>query len=388
MSDELRYIPNDQPLRALSKTPKELFQIALIEFVEKTPVPEAFEEGELIGIFAGFTGIPYMFLQLSRLHPDVRVNGESLRQLAERYMKIGPDAPMLEQDIECGLISEKLSREALTACLSGEMRDVERFIASTAGAASLSPEADKALADEILYGRAGVLFLLRLVRHWVPESKAMLDLQMKAVAARIMEANNHGQDSWVWADKKFLGAVHGDIGIITQLVLCLPELAPELEPHLLRLLSLQFNDGNWPKFVGEGETASDIAQFCHGAPGFVISLQALRPYYPHLSATLDRAVAKGIEITWTKGLLRKEPALCHGVLGNALALPRGEKRDHFLALVEPQAIEEMKQTDPNAFGTANYGMRYCIPMIYSMSSVWVWGVCEQECPQFFAFSDV
>ena len=318
MSDELRYIPNDQPLRTLSKTPKELFQIALIEFVEKTPVPEAFEDGQLIGIFAGFTGIPYMFLQLSRLHPDVRVNGESLRQLAERYMKIGPDAPMLEQDIECGLISEKLSREALTACLSGEMRDVERFIASTAGAASSSPEADKALADEILYGRAGVLFLLRLVRHWVPESKAMLDLQMKAVAARIMEANNHGQDSWVWADKKFLGAVHGDIGIITQLVLCLPELAPELEPHLLRLLSLQFSDGNWPKFVGEGETASDIAQFCHGAPGFVISLQALRPYYPHLSATLDRAIAKGIEITWTKGLLRKEPALCHGVLGNAL----------------------------------------------------------------------
>lgn len=195
---------------------------------------------------------------------------------------------------------------------------MERFISSTADAASSSLEAEEPLADEILYGRAGVLFLLRLVRHWVPKFKAQLDLQMKAVAARIMEANNHGQDSWVWQDQKFLGAVHGDIGIITQLVLCFPELAPELEPHLLRLLSLQFNDGNWPKFVGQGETASEIAQFCHGAPGFVISLQVLRPYYSHLSATLDRAIAKGVEITWAKGLLRKEPALCHGVLGNAL----------------------------------------------------------------------
>ncbi|OAR04800.1 hypothetical protein LLEC1_03246 [Akanthomyces lecanii] len=388
MADELRYMPNDQPLRTLSKSPRELFQAALSAFLEQTPVPDSLEEGQLMGIFLGFTGIPYMFLQLSRLHPDVRVNGESLRQLAERYMKIGPDAPKLEQDIECGLISEKLSREALVACLSGEEKDVERFIASTAGAASSTLEADKPLADEMLYGRAGVLFLSRLVGHWVPESRAKLDPQMKAVAARIMEANNHGQDSWVWADKKFLGAVHGDIGIITQLVLCFPELAPKLEPHLLRLLSLQFNDGNWPKFVGQGETASDIAQFCHGAPGFVISLQALRPYYPHLSATLERAIAKGIEITWTKGLLRKEPALCHGILGNALALPRGEKRDHFLALVEPQAIEEMKKKDPNAFGTANYGMKYCIPMSYPMSSVWVWGVCEQERPPFFAFNDV
>lgn len=96
MSDEMRYMPNDQPLRALSKTPKELFQFALNDFVKRKPVPETFEEGQLIGIFAGFTGIPYMFLQLSRLHPDVRVNGESLRQLADRYMKIGPDAPMLE----------------------------------------------------------------------------------------------------------------------------------------------------------------------------------------------------------------------------------------------------------------------------------------------------
>ncbi|KAM3501182.1 hypothetical protein MY10362_005756 [Beauveria mimosiformis] len=275
MADELRYMPNDQPLQALSKTPKELFQIALEEFVDKTKVPTAFEQEQLVGIFAGFTGIPYMFLQLSELHPDVQVNGENLRQLAERYIKIDPDATWLEQDIECGLTNQPL-------------------------------------ANEVLYGRAGVLFLLRLVRHWVPTSKARLDAQMKAVAARIMEANNHGQDSWVWANRRFIGAVHGDIGIITQLVLCLPELAPELEPHLLRLLALQFDDGNWPKFMGEGETESDVVQFCHGAPGFVISLQALRPYYSHLSVALDEAIAKGIEITWAKGLLRKEPALCHG----------------------------------------------------------------------------
>ncbi|KAM3456350.1 hypothetical protein NHJ6243_008219 [Beauveria neobassiana] len=91
MADELRYMPNDQPLQALSKTPQEFFQIALEEFVDKTKVPTTFEQEQPVGIFAGFTGIPYMFLQLSELHPDVQVNGENPRQLAERYITIGAD---------------------------------------------------------------------------------------------------------------------------------------------------------------------------------------------------------------------------------------------------------------------------------------------------------
>ncbi|KAJ6785150.1 hypothetical protein PWT90_04080 [Aphanocladium album] len=388
MADEERHMPNDQPLRALSKPPKELFRAALEELLEKNPVPEKFEEGNLVGIFAGFTGIPYMLLQLSELHPDVQVRGESLRQLAERYMKASPDSSLLKEDFEHGLLSEKHSREALTACLSGEEEDVARFIASITAVTNAPPNPEKPVVDEMLYGRAGDLFLLRLVRHWVPRSKAQLDAQIEAVAARIMEANNHGEDSWVCVNKKFVGAVHGDIGIIVQLVLSIPELAPKLEPHLLRLLSLQFEDGNWPKFTDQGEKSCDLVQFCHGAPGFLICLQALRPYYPHLSAAFDKAIEKGTEVIWTKGLLRKEPALCHGVLGNALALPRGEKRDHFLALVEPHALEEARQKDPTVFGTANYGMKYCIPMMYSSSAVWVWGVCEQENPPFFAFSDV
>ncbi|KAM3475868.1 hypothetical protein MY5147_003533 [Beauveria neobassiana] len=91
MADELRYMPNDQPLQALSKTPQEFFQIALEEFVDKTKAPTTFEQEQPVGIFAGFTGIPYMFLQLSELHPDVQVNGENPRQLAERYITIGAD---------------------------------------------------------------------------------------------------------------------------------------------------------------------------------------------------------------------------------------------------------------------------------------------------------
>ncbi|KAM3428366.1 hypothetical protein NHJ13734_008626 [Beauveria thailandica] len=153
MADEPKYMSNDQPLQALSKTPKELFQIALEEFVDKTKVPNTLRKSSCC---------------------------------TPTY------ATWLEQDIECGLMSEKLCREALTAYLSREENDMERVVASTIGAASPSLRTDQPLANEILYGRAGILFLLRLVRHWVPTSKARLDAHMKAVAARIMEANNHG----------------------------------------------------------------------------------------------------------------------------------------------------------------------------------------------------
>lgn len=308
---------NDKPLQALSKPPKELFQLALEKLVNENPVPTKFEDDQLIGIFAGFLGFSYMFLQLSEIHPDVQVKGETLRELAERYMKVGKDAPMLEQDIECGLMSEKAGRAALVACFSGDEKDVDAFLTTTTPSAAPQNE-EKPLFDEMLYGRAGILFLLRLVRHWVPASKAKLTARMEEVAVRIMEANNHGEDSWDCHGKKYVGAVHGDIGIIMQLVLCMPEMAPKLQPHLIRLLNLQFQDGNWPKWVGEGETESAVVQFCHGAPGVVISLQALRPYYPDLHDVFDKAIAKGIDITWAKGLLRKEPAMCHGVLGNAL----------------------------------------------------------------------
>ncbi|KAM3426932.1 hypothetical protein MY4824_009743 [Beauveria thailandica] len=155
MADEPKYMSNDQPLQALSKTPKELFRIALEEFVDKT---------KLVFRTCFFT----------------------CPSCTPTY------ATWLEQDIECGLMSEKLCREALTAYLSREENDMERVVASTIGAASPSLRTDQPLANEILYGRAGILFLLRLVRHWVPTSKARLDAHMKAVAARIMEANNHG----------------------------------------------------------------------------------------------------------------------------------------------------------------------------------------------------
>jgi lantibiotic modifying enzyme len=62
-------------------------------------------------------------------------------------------------------------------------------------------------------------------------------------------------------------------------------------------------------------------QWCHGAPGIVVSLAALAPDDPEH----DRLLRAGGELTWRAGPLAKGAGLCHGTAGNGYA---------FLALFE------------------------------------------------------
>jgi hypothetical protein len=145
------------------------------------------------------------------------------------------------------------------------------------------------------------------------------------------------QEPWIWSGCQYCGSVHGEIGILAQIVLSDPSYAPKLEAKLSSLLNLQGSDGNWPVVPGKD---IGLVQFCHGAPGFVISLVAIQPYFTsHLQARIDAAVERGRELIWEKGLLTKEPNVCHGIIGNALAL-EVPKRDHFLSFA---TLEKIKQ---------------------------------------------
>jgi Lanthionine synthetase C-like protein len=72
---------------------------------------------------------------------------------------------------------------------------------------------------------------------------------------------------------------------------------------------------NWPPSDGplSEHAASMRVQWCHGAPGIVITLGDLMP--------LGLAVGGG-ELTWRAGPLRKGPGLCHGTAGNGFAFLR------------------------------------------------------------------
>lgn len=286
-----------------------------------TPPLTRVPEQDQWGLFGGYIGIAGLLLQLSTKYPNLKIQGKPLKQWAELYLGGERDAPPsvpLPRPL-IGLIGETVCLLALKACVSGSEADLDRFLACFDAARQPIPDGEEDEWDaELLQGRAGALYLLRLVRKWVPASKDRIDECISDMAERLMQANDYGARSWRWVGRMYTGAVHGDIGNITQLVLSKPELAPKMEGHLKRLLAMQFADGGWPLHSNRDEEATTMVQLCHGATGFLYSLQALRSYFPSLRGEIDAAIEKGQACVWEKGLLKKEPSLCHGLFGNGL----------------------------------------------------------------------
>jgi len=303
---EQLFLPNDGPLlSAVDDVPAYLGDV-LEKMVIQHPPKDEYKGEETMGAWAGPSGIAYLFLHLSVARPDKKINGHDALHWARAYLA-GKRLP-LPGLRTCGLIWETASFLAVRAAVTKNLADVEALLA-------LAPDVlTGEHADEMTYGRTGFLYLLRMVRHWVPESAELVAEPARQIAEVVM---GNGPD-WEFMGRRSLGAGHGDIGILTQVALAVPELAPRVEPWLERVLGWQHEDGNWDKIQGDSR-GKKLIQYCHGAPGMVISLVTLRPLFPRLHGKIDAAVEKGRGLIWREGVLVKEPAMCHGTLGNAMS---------------------------------------------------------------------
>ncbi|KAM0255082.1 hypothetical protein ACHAQJ_006161 [Trichoderma viride] len=384
-----RYIPNDLPLQSLGHEPLQLMKSSLEHILKTTPPQSTYlEDKHHGGITRGPTSISFLFFRLAALYPDVQVTDQSLMHWAKQYLD--GDRGELTITAKVGIGCEKLSYEALKACMSRNEDDVKAFLSNMPAIVGPYPDSEKdPFVSELWQGRAGVLYFMRLMRHHVPQSAALLEKPISQLSKKIMaDSKDEGEGGWMFFHLELTGAAHGDIGIITQLVLTTPSLAPRLTPKLRALLNIQV-DGNWPtRKELDGGPHQSLMQWCHGAPGFIFSLHAIRPYFPELHEQIDAAIATGQEAIWKLGLIRKEPSLCHGILGNALTLPRGPRREHFLSLATVEAIEKAKELDPEVFQPADYGRDMALLFKYYPSAAWTWAVCEEENPPLIAYTDV
>lgn len=307
-----RYVANGFPtlLTVAPDEPKRRLERALEDIVARVPPREDYAGEKLSGLWAGPTGFAYLFLHVSRLHPHLRIGGHDALEWARKYMagaRADLDMPFSYSN-RVGINCEKLAATAVQACIAQDLGCVRDF---TDHVPQIVDHEES--PNELLQGRAGVLYMLRMIREWVPGSEPLVEPYIRSITGAALA---DGQD-WRWLGRRFLGAVHGDVGIVTQLVLTTPSLAGEFEEKMAYLLNLQLPDGNWPGEEGSKESYP-LVQFCHGAPGFVPSLVALRPYFPSLHEKMDAAIEKGRHCIWEKGLLVKEPSICHGIFGNAL----------------------------------------------------------------------
>lgn len=277
------------------------------------------------GLYRGPTSIAYLFLWVSRTHPNLLIEGKPAMHWCKYYL-VGPRKFVPPKPDKCGVMNEQLAYWAVTSAVMQralEFEDMQTMMIEQLTSGGL---------NEWLYGCAGLLYLLRVIRHWVPQTADELLIPIKKIIDHIL-----AQAPWSWHGKDYIGAVHGDIGIMTQIILSDPSYKPALEPRLSYLLELQDKTGNWPSAASSTHNA--LVQFCHGAPGFVISLMALGPHFPNLQSRIDRAIESGRRCILEKGFLVKEPNLCHGITGNALALA-SPQLEHMMAYTTGQIIGE------------------------------------------------
>jgi hypothetical protein len=304
------------------------------------------------GLFTGPTSIAYLFLAISAKHPDLEIEGKQPAEWCKAYLDLGQDSvpPML--DVSCGINNEYLTSNALKACLYRSKSHATKVLDAVRGL-----DTDPTYC-EWMKGRAGALYILRMMRKWLPDLAAVINPVIASLIEDIIP-----QEPWVWNGKQYVGTVHGEIGIVTQIVLSDASYAPKLESKLLSLLRLQGAEGNWPAVEGKG---IGLLQFCHGAPGFLLSLLAIRQYFPALYIQIDEAIALGRKVIWERGLLTKEPNICHGITGNALALETPQ-RDHFLCLATPERIQQGVANGMFEKGRDPFGMLWG-----EAGRAWVW----------------
>lgn len=264
------------------------------------------------GLYSGPTSIALLFYRLSQIYPDIEFEYQSLLEWAQATFNWARMHKRVSTPSHCGIGDENLAHLSLRAVIS-EDSSLARQLCAYAEVINLSTNDG---SNEWLYGRAGYLYLLRLCQRVFPRDRhattaALLERTIISTVNRILDV----PQPWVWHGKQYLGAAHGSIGVITQVVLSMPSVANRLQPLIIELLDHQLPSGNFPSSLPAG--SDRLVQFCHGGPGLVISLRTLLPYFPEISEKIKDVISKAQSDIWRRGLLTKEPCLCHGIAGNA-----------------------------------------------------------------------
>lgn len=178
--------------------------------------------------------------------------------------------------------------------------------------------------DELLYGRAGGLYAMLLIRQQLPKQNIIKDEHITN-HINIMLKSGQTMESfgrplfYSWHGKEYVGAAHGYAGILYMLL----EAHRYLNEEQLKLIreAIEFVQGikypscNYPSSIGS--QTDRLVHWCHGAPGVVHMLIKAYQVYKDESY-LNSALACG-DVIWKRGLLKKGFGLCHGIAGNAYA---------------------------------------------------------------------
>ena len=176
--------------------PAQQLSHALTSLSQSYPPQNSYSSHECHGLYSGPTSIAYLFLHLSRTHPKLKVSGHGPMHWAKAYLAGKHSAGSVTAS-KNGVINEELAFYAVRAALTQDLQDVRSLVKSIKNGVLTAEQG----SDEWLYGRAGCLYLLRLVRSWVKETD---DIVTPIIEDLIQLILSHGP-SWPWHGKDYLG---------------------------------------------------------------------------------------------------------------------------------------------------------------------------------------
>lgn len=239
-----RFFKNNSK-KLIRRDPKKQLVQSLTRIITEHP-PDSVPPGG--GLYYGPVSVAYLFFVLSGLYKELEVEGYTLdvwsaaylRRAGEHMKKYpGPEAN------RCGVSDDVMALVAMDA-VSTQDTELVKELCDFADIVTMDDA-----ENEWLYGRAGYLYLLRFVKKWFPDNKEV-EQEIDNTADEIIDLIMVSPRPWKWHGKAYVGAVHGAIGIITQIVLTAPAWAPKLEADLGAILSYQYDNGNWPSSIPPG----------------------------------------------------------------------------------------------------------------------------------------
>ncbi|KAL2814126.1 hypothetical protein BJX63DRAFT_392997 [Aspergillus granulosus] len=332
------------------------------------------------GIFSGDLGIALAYLRLARQSPSLQTSHDgpllSFYDLARARISSKPST----NDLAIGLLSPLPSKSPLSltalrilynlsigsAC---DIIDSDLTVLHDAVRMALSHGATGVYhghelgADEVLFGRAGLLWTIMNVQKWEADfderQRGLLggmleDEMVRKLVEAIVQAGRDGGDEchrivgdgkgkskdnvkplmWMWMKGHYgLGWAHGLTGILSILLSSPTEI---LAPHLASigatinlLCQTCINEnGHLPTCIPPRSTSSShsspLVQICHGSPA-ILALMGCALKIPelvlsHWTPEWDTAIRLATQRVWEEGLLSKGGGLCHGIAGNAWPL--------------------------------------------------------------------
>ncbi|KAK9482880.1 hypothetical protein V1527DRAFT_454615 [Lipomyces starkeyi] len=360
------------------------------------------------GIFNGTPGIALAFLRLEQQAPSLTEKGESplpdFHQLAiQRILPRGPQLPLQPGQLSpigssslaavvLRILASSTAGNAASRISEDDISYIHKAVELALGHGRVIHRRGHNMGgDEVLYGRAGLLWAILNIRTQVFDTEireALLPVfeAVPRLVDVIIEAGRqgardfaqiHGEQNalplmWMWLEGYYgLGAVHGMTGILTVLLGCrLEELDDGVSRNYLTWIASTItgicrvcisNNGHLPMSIPprSSSRSSPLVQICHGSPGILLLLACARRD-AHLTFHFwqpewDEAIRLATERVWEEGLLSKGGSLCHGIAGNAWPL----LLLHDCFEYNGQQMEEAKRnfrerthttSSPNAFG--------------------------------------